>query len=254
MTQPNTAAIPNPAGQAAPAGAVATDDKTLLGGANPAAGSEEQSLLNEAGAEEKAAQLAEEKRILESKDEDLTPEELARKPELVKAQEAAKVAADAKAAAAVIPEKYEIKPPEGMQLNQVMLDKAQPIFKELKLTQEGAQKLANFYAEALSTIQQEQADVFKAFVANSKVETIKALGPNYKQELAYAAKVRDRFLSPETVETLEAVGLANDQHLIQDLIKLGKLISEDKLIEGKRQVPGGEKSAAEIMYPEQGKK
>jgi hypothetical protein len=42
-----------------------------------------------------------------------------------------------------------------MQLNQILLDKAQPIFKELKLTQEGAQKLANFYAEALTTIQQE---------------------------------------------------------------------------------------------------
>ena len=249
MTEPNTAANPNTAGQAAPA-----DEKTLLAAADPAAGSEDQSLLNQAGAEEKAAQLAEEKRILEAADTDLTDDERAKKVELVKVQEAAKVSAAEAAKAAAIPEKYEIKVPEGMKLDQATLDKVQPLFKELKLTQAAAQKIADFYAAQVIQIQQEQATAFKAFVANSKVETIKALGTNYKQELAYAAKVRDRFLSPETVETLDAVGLANDLHLIQDLIKLGKLISEDKLIEGKREVPSGEKSAAQVMYPDQEKK
>jgi len=250
MTEPNTAANPNTAG----AEAIKPTEETLLGAADAKATSEDGTLLDQAGAEEKAAQLAEEKRILEADDRDLSPDERSKKVELVKAQEETKLADAAKAAAAAVPEKYEIKPPEGMQLDQAMMEKAAPLFKELKLSNEGAQKLANFYAATLGEIQQKQADAFKAFIDNAKTETIKALGANYKQELAYAAKVRDRFLSPETVETLNAVGLANDVNLIKDLIKLGKLISEDRLIEGKREVPNADKSAAEVMYPDLGKK
>jgi succinate dehydrogenase flavin-adding protein (antitoxin of CptAB toxin-antitoxin module) len=250
MADNNTAAIPQPAGTDAPK----PTEETLLGAADAKATSEDGTLLDQAGAEEKAAQLAEEKRILEADDRDLSTEERSKKAELVKAQEETKLADAAKAAAQAVPEKYEIKPPEGMSLDPTMMEKAAPLFKELKLSNEGAQKLANFYAETLKQMQQQQADGFKAFLENSKQETIKALGANYKQELAYAAKVRDRFLSTETVETLNAVGLANDVNLIKDLIKLGKLISEDKLVEGKRVIPDSEKSAAEVMYPDLSKK
>ena len=152
MTDPKTAATQETAGKEG------TEEKSLLGAADPAAGSEEKSLLNEAGAEEKEAQLVDEKRILEAKDEDLSVDERAKKVELVKAQEATKLADAAKAAAAAVPEKYEIKPPEGMQLDQAMMEKAAPLFKELKLSNEGAQKLANFYAATLGEIQQKQAD------------------------------------------------------------------------------------------------
>ena len=249
MAELNTAANPTPAGPA-----TSGNQETLLGAADPNASSQDLSILDQAGQEEKAAIDADNKRILEADDRDLSTEERSKKVELVKAQEESKIKADAAVRAAAVPEKYEIKPPEGMQLDQAMLEKAVPLFKEFKISNEGAQKFATIYAEGLQAIQKQQEESFKAYKENAKTETIKELGANYKQELAYAAKVRDRFLSPETVETLNAVGLANDVHLIKDLIKLGKLISEDRLIEGKREVPNADKSAAEVMYPDLGKK
>jgi len=92
-----------------------------------------------------------------------------------------------------------------------------------------------------------QETAFNKFVVDSKHETIEALGANYKQEMAFAAKVKERYLSKETMEKLNASGLANDKDLISDLIKIGRDISEDKLVEGKR----GEvkpKSPADVIY------
>ena len=119
-----------------------------------------------------------------------------------------------------------------MTLDQALVDKVSPVFKELKLTQEGAQKLVDIYNEALQTNADAQAVNFKQFLKESYDETVKELGATYKDQLAYVAKVRDRFLSEETQEMLDASGLSNNKAFILDLIKLGKLISEDKLPPG----------------------
>jgi hypothetical protein len=189
----------------------------------------------------------EEKRLLETPDEQLSDPDKAKKAEIVKAQEA-----DAKAKE--VPEKYEFKVPEGMTLDQGLVDKISPVLKELKISQAGAQKIADIYAENQKAVADAQAENFKQFLKESYDETVKALGVKYKEELAYVAKVRDRFLSPETQEMLDASGLSNNKAFILDLIKLGRLISEDKIATGASETPAGAKSAAEKLYPEQGKK
>jgi hypothetical protein len=47
----------------------------------------------------------------------------------------------------VVPEKYEFKAPEGFEFDAAMVDKATPIFKELGLSQDGAQKLIDLWNE-----------------------------------------------------------------------------------------------------------
>lgn len=189
----------------------------------------------------------EDKRLLDTPEDQLSPEDKTKKGELVKANEA-------KAEAGKVPEKYEFKMPEGITLDQARVDKFSPVFKELKITQEGAQKLVDLDIELRKADADAQATTFKQFLKESYDETVKELGANYKAELAYVAKVRDRFLSEETQEMLDASGLSNNKAFILDLIKLGKLITEDKTPSGGPASPAGEKSAADTLYPDQGKK
>lgn len=190
--------------------------------------------------------VKEEKRLLDTPKEQLSAEDQVKQAKLIETK-----AAEAKAKE--VPEKYEIKVPEGMTLDQAFVDELIPVFKELKITQAGAQKLADLYTKKLQANADAQAADFKKFLKDSYDETVTALGAKYKEELAYVAKVRDMFLSEETREMLDASGLSNNKAFILDLVKLGKLISEDKLVGGRNQIPSGIKTPADILYPEQGK-
>jgi len=204
------------------------------------------SLMDEATAEEKAAQEAEEKRLLETKDEELSDEDKTKKAEIVKAKAAAEAAKGA-------PEKYEFKIPEGMVLDQALVNKATPILKEANVTQATAQKLVDLYAERVKADGEAQATNFNKFVEDLKAETIKTLGANYKQELAFAAKSRDRFASPELVQKLNISGLANDKDMIALFIRVGRAISEDKVVEGRPAVTT-EKDDLGVLYDNTPKK
>ncbi len=266
MVEQNAAANPNPAAAAAP-------DPSLIKDA-----ASKDTLLSQAGEQtevQKQAQATEEKRLLDADETTLNEDEKGKRTILVKAQEDKKLletpddqldetkkaqkaelvkAQDAKAKAGEVPEKYEFKVPEGITLNQALVDKFSPVFKDLKVTQEGAQKLVDLYIENQKVEADAQATTFKQFLKESYDETVKELGANYKEQLAYVAKVRDRFLSEESQEMLDASGLSNNKALILDFIKIGKLISEDKLPPGSSATPAGEKSAAATMYPDQAKK
>ena len=243
------AAIPNPQ-SATPA-----PDKSLLDGGEPklTPSGEEPSVLDAAAAEAKAAQDAADKVILETPDDQLSEEDKAKKVTLVKAKEEADKVAAEKAKADVVPEKYEFKMPEGMTLNQAFADKMTPILKEGKVSQAVAQKLVDAYIEQRKSEDDVQKATFDKFLEDAKKETIATLGANYKEEMAYAAKLRNNFFSPETMEILNASGVSNNKSFILDLIKIGKLFSEAKLIDGKPQIPAGPKSPADILYPTQGK-
>ncbi len=239
--------------------------ETILPAANPNPAEVAPSLIKEAGQEvppagsvikdaedpEKAAQLAEEDRILALKDEESTAEEKVRKTEILKARDEAKAKAE-EGKKGEAPEKYEFKMPDGMTLDQAAADKITPVFKEIGLSQEKAQKLVDTFIEIRKETEAAQEKAFKDFNDKSYKDTIKSLGANYKQELAFVAKVRDRFFSEETQVMLDASGLANNKAFIGDIIKLGKLISEVKLADGKSAASGGANPASKL-YPDQGK-
>jgi len=208
---------------------------------------ESKSLMDDANAEAKAAQDAEDKRILEAKDEDLSTEDKTHKAALIKAKEDADKAAKEN----VVPEKYEFKVPEGMTLDEKLVEKITPILKEGKVSQATAQKLADAYADAAKegqkTFEKAQEDNFNKFVDNLKKETLKELGADAKPQLALAAKARDRFASKELITKLNQSGLANDKDMIKLFITIGKAISEHKVIEGS-QAGAGEKNMIDILY------
>lgn len=190
----------------------------------------------------------EEKRLLDSKTEDLSDEDKVKQAELLKANEA-KVAK-------AVPEKYEVKVPDGFSKDMSLLNALTPAFKEIGITNEQAQKIADAYmpffkekeAEGRKMVQAEQEQNFKAFTESEKKNTLEKLGSKATETLAFVAKFRDAHLSKTTQEFLNASGLANNYDFIQDMAKFGRLISEDRLVDGKTRGMTQQKTDGEVLY------
>ena len=215
--------------------APASDDQTLLGATDKPV---EKEVVKEPTAEEKAVKVEQEaanKKLLETDDKDLKPEDLAKKQELVKAKQ------EADAAGNKVPEKYEFKLPEGQALDTGLLDKVTPVMKELGLTQVQAQKLVDVYApyikeQSAALVKQSQEESMKVFnqmKTEWKDQTNKLLGAEPAKELAYAAKFINKFGSPELRQMFNDTGVGNHPELVKLLVAAGKAISEDAMPRGK---------------------
>lgn len=219
---------------------------TMFGdSAKPEAATEGKSILD--GAVDEAGQ-AENKRLMEADDKTLSPEELQTKKALLDAKQAE--------LNKNVPEKYEVKLPEGLDQDTALLEKITPVFKELRITGEQAQKLVDVYAPHFKeqmanlekSIREASEENFNKFVSDERKNTMDKLGSRAQEELVFAAKSRDRFLSKETQELLNAAGISNNYSFISDLIRMGKQISEAKLVEGRGVRQNEKLSDGEILY------
>ena len=145
----------------------------------------------------------------------------------------------------VVPEKYEFKAPEGVeQLDAQALAVFEPIAKELGLSQEQAQKLVDIYPQ----IQQQQAEAWSKQVTDwgDQVKADKEIGGDkLTASVGQAQKALDQFGTPALREYLESSGLGNHPELVRAFAKVGKMMSEDKIIMPNQ---GGQRSAADVLY------
>lgn len=123
----------------------------------------------------------------------------------------------------VVPDKYEIKVPEGLQLDAAVLNEYTPIFKELGLTQEAAQKLVE---SNLAIQQAAQARQLQAWEGELKADKDFG-GKNFEANVAEAQKAVGRFLTPQDKAFLDQTGLGNHPGLVKMFLRIGKAISED---------------------------
>lgn len=158
---------------------------------------------------------------------------------------------DGKEAAA--PELFDpaaIKVPEGMEVDQRLLDAMTPIFKDAKIDKETGQKLIDAYAKR---VQDSQAD-FRTTVdgwlteAKSDPEIGKA---KWDENIHYAQKAVEKFGTPKLKEFLEYSGGGNHPEVIRAFARAGRLISDDKPVVGA--IAAAEKlDAVDILYPSKG--
>ena len=138
---------------------------------------------------------------------------------------------------AVVPEKYEIKLKEGMEIDQAALDVFTPLLKELKVSQEGFDKIIDKYVPMIQSVQdkvrQDSIESYKKIIDEWKTETYKELGANAKTEIAYCGKALLKFGSDELRQVLNETGLGNHKELVKFMAKIGKTISEDAFVDGK---------------------
>lgn len=156
-----------------------------------------------------------------------------------------------------VPEKYEIKAPEGMKVDQNLLDALSPVFKEIGISNAQAQKLADAYAPVIkqaSEAQHKQAmEAFDKQIEDWGKETKAMLGADGSKALAPAARFITQFAgkdAPAVKQLLNDTGLGNHPLIVKMLIAAGKSISQDSFVEGGSPAgEGGQDASIKKFYP-----
>lgn len=149
-----------------------------------------------------------------------------------------------------VPEKYELKIPEGSNLKTADIEKVSSYAKENKLSNEQAQDLLVKRSEAVGDYVQSQKTELttrvEAWVGDIKSD--KELGgDNYLQSVEQAKRVVDKFATDAFKKTLTDTGLGNHPELVRVFARIGKVMSDDTLVKAGN-IGNGKKSAEEIIY------
>lgn len=148
------------------------------------------------------------------------------------------------------PEKYEFTAGEGVELDTEALKDFEPVARDLNLTNEQAQKLVDAYPKILAGVQQRQAEAWQAQTEQwaADVKADKEIGGDkLTANLSAAQRALEQFGDPELKEYLDSTGLGNHPALVKAFIKVGKAMSEDKVVTGGHESGGSDLISA--FYP-----
>ena len=160
-----------------------------------------------------------------------------------------------------IPEKYEFQMPEGMEMDATLADAATPIFKELGLTQEQADKVVGIYAEHAKSQADQQIETFKTQL-NDWTGELKADidfgGDNYESNVAQVQQFFNKTVPEDIREGLvgmmESTGVGVQPQMVKYFHTLSKMfpVGEDAPGPG-GSVPqkNGLDAVLDRMYPDQ---
>lgn len=144
------------------------------------------------------------------------------------------------------PEYGEFTLPDGVEINQELLAQANPVFKELGLSQEQAQKLVDFE----SSRQQAQVEQFHQQIQTWQEETRNDKeigGDQMDRTISQANKAINAYFEPGFIDALRATGLTNHPEVIRGLARIAnKHLTEDN--PGGGNPPSNPKSRTEILY------
>lgn len=162
-----------------------------------------------------------------------------------------------------IPEKYEIKAPDGYDLNETVVAEASTLFKEMGLTNDQAQKLVDFQAK----LQKDAAEApYAAYDAmredwQSQVKADPELGPKLPQVKETIGRALDSLGDATLVasfrEAMNLTGAGDHPAFIKAFYKLAQAVNEGTPVRGTNPSPLGQTpsgkverpSAAAAMYP-----
>lgn len=153
----------------------------------------------------------------------------------------------------VVPEKYELKAPEGIKFDNATLEKVAADAKALGLTQDQAQALLERDLKAASSWEQAQIEDLKKQTDEEwpkLVQSDKELGgDNYSKNVELAHRTIAKFGSEQFVQDLKASGFGNHPELLRTFFRIGKAMAEDSIF-----VPRNEGAAeggvnhAQVLY------
>ena len=142
---------------------------------------------------------------------------------------------------AVVPEKYEFKLPEGMIIDPEKLAVVEPVFKDLGLNNEQAQKLVDLQQKIVEASEAEHARQWDQYIEDRKKETRDFFGSKLPDVMRNVARARDQFVEKTLQEKINASGLSNDKDFIVFMDKIGRVVGEGSFVGGKRSsTPAGD--------------
>ena len=150
------------------------------------------------------------------------------------------------------PENYEdFKTPEGVTLNGEVTTEFKTLAKELNLTQESAQRVADLGAKMMQNWASQLTEAIKKMHAdwiNGTKGDKEIGGDKLDENLAVAKKALDAFGTPELRTLLNESGIGNHPEIIRVFYRAGKAISEERVLTGG--APAPTKTTAQRMYPD----
>lgn len=141
--------------------------------------------------------------------------------------------------------------PEGVQIAPEVADNLKALAKDLDLTQDQAQKVADLGAQMSQRWAQQQTDALaKArtdWAEAAKVDTEYG-GEKFNENMAAAKKALDAFGSPELTKLLNESGIGNHPEVIRVFVRAGKAIGDGKFVAGTKAAVSDEDKARRL-YP-----
>lgn len=145
------------------------------------------------------------------------------------------------------PEKYEFTPIEGVTPDAEVLSEFEAVAKELKLSNEAANKIIGKIAPKIAS---RQASAFKDVVSGWEAQTKADKdigGEKLAENLAVAKRGMEAYFTPEFAAFLNTTGLGNHPEMVRGLHKIGLTVSEDKIVTGAQGT--GKPGDARSLYP-----
>lgn len=149
----------------------------------------------------------------------------------------------------------EVKLPEGVEADPILMDALKGVAKEAGLKGEQAQKLADAYAAAQQKAQEQMRSAWETrkqeWISNVKKD--EEIGGNKLNEsVKVANRALDKFGSKELRQVLEDTGLNNHPEVARLFVRIGRTLMEDS-IAGSAANPTGntsnEESVLRSLYP-----
>jgi hypothetical protein len=150
------------------------------------------------------------------------------------------------------PDEYaDFKMPEGVQLDDSLMTDALPLFKEMGLTQDAAQKLVDFQASRVQAEAQKQVDAFNQLKTEWREQSANDKefgGDAFDENVKFAQAAVNKFGTPELKQLMEDYGVGNHPEMLRFMVKVGKLTAED--VPGSDGVVGSaKKDIVSTLYP-----
>ena len=171
---------------------------------------------------------------------------------LVKQHEA--VSAHVEANKPQIPEKYNLKAPEGSLLDAAAVEKIATYSKERGFTQEQAEAQLKRESEVHTSYMEGQKEALEK-AAEGWIEEAKndpeIGGDNFAKNSEIGKRFVDHFGSPKLKDALNESGLGNHPEFIRMILGASKElgIEDDKWVPGKPATTPERKSTADVLYP-----
>jgi hypothetical protein len=154
-----------------------------------------------------------------------------------------------------VPDTYAFNVPDGMEIDQAFADSVSPVFKELGLSQEQADKLVSAYAERMGAQQQSVTDAYQKQLDEwtTELKSDQEVGGDaFEQNAGIAAKAIKQFGSDELKALLDETGIGSNPAMFKFALAVGKTLGEDE--PGSGDAANQPSTIEDEMYPNEAKR
>ncbi len=162
-----------------------------------------------------------------------------------------------------VPEKYDLKAPEGYELDAKMMEAAGGIFKELGLNNDQAQKLVDFYTKTTLEAADSPYKKFEEIRTGWRNEVVgdaelgdgSDLKPEVKATIGRAIDAMGPKLAADFREIMHTTGAGDNPTIIRGILALAKQATEGRPVKGGGPSPLGQgntakpPTAAKALFP-----